>query len=120
MSVSVARALKSATSNVGEARTRRHIQEVKLMLPKMPDTASVMGIDRAAAANVVVARSGMAKSSSSWASSRGGGKEEERKRGERREPSRRGRKRRMGVVRQRWVLRGQIKRDRWLEFDCLP
>lgn len=57
-----------------EARTRRHIQEVKLMLPKMPDTASVMGIDRAAAANVVVARSGISQSRGS----RGGSSKKER------------------------------------------
>lgn len=45
-------------------RTRRHIQEVKLMLPKIPDRANVTGNACAAAAIEVEASSGMAKVSS--------------------------------------------------------
>lgn len=45
-------------------RTRRHIQEVKLMLPKIPDRANVTGSACAAAAIEVEASSGMAKLSS--------------------------------------------------------
>jgi hypothetical protein len=41
--------------------TRRHIQEVKLMLPKIPDKANVTGNECAAAAIEVEASRGMAK-----------------------------------------------------------
>lgn len=102
-----------------QGRTRRHIQEVKLMLPKMPDTASVMGIDRAAAANVVVARSGIAKNRLKGSKS---GEEAQRKRGERGGGSKvEEEKEQEGcVVRQRWVSRGQSRERDGMELIFLP
>lgn len=59
-----------------ERRTKRHIQEVKLMLPKIPDKANVTGNACAAAAIEVEANRGMARLSSSGRKDWNGRKEE--------------------------------------------
>jgi hypothetical protein len=73
--------LQAATQRrANEKRTRRHIQEVKLILPKIPDRANVTGNECAAAAIEVEANRGMARISSSGRRDWNGKKKEEERR----------------------------------------